>query len=146
MGANPIVKAIQAPKADARQSATRRRGRPTLSPEDVAIRQLRLEHFGRAMRKLREDAGLSIADASRSLDSSSPRRLLQYEGVCFPPGEIIDDIARTYGVEPEALGKLVLSHSDPDLFEILCHEPAYRPSRFAINARIAKLKPKNDAS
>lgn len=135
MGDNSIVKAIQQSRPE---SVQRKRGRPSLSEHDVALRQLRLEHFGEAMRKFRESAELTIAEASRAVDGSSPRRLLQYEGVCFPPGNILDDIARAYGVDPDVLGRLVLSHSDPELFEIICDKPGYTPSATEIQKRIEK--------
>jgi len=139
MSDNAIMRAVR--EATSIEPAKRKRGRPTLSPRDVAIRKLRVEHFGSLMRKMRLDAGLTLIDASKSLDEpGSPRRLQQYEGACFPPGNAIHQISEIYGVDVNMLARTILRHSQPEIFEVLFDEPAYMPDELDIKRELKKQK------
>lgn len=70
----------------------------------------------------------------------SPRKLSQYETTCYPPGDVIVKLAPIYGVTAQDLAALVLSHSDPELFEAMTGKAGYEPSSYQINAFLRKKR------
>lgn len=103
---------------------SRSRGRPKRSREATGAVELRRAAFGEKLRSLRNAAGLSINKAAQVAGIATPRRISQYEGVSYPPGAMVRLLARAYGVDERMLSRLVLAHSDPDLFEAVTGEPA----------------------
>ena len=97
----------------------RSRGRPKTSTEEAKRREERRLRFGAKLRQMREAKGLTLADAAHRSGISSPRKLSQYETVCYPPGKVIRAIAPIYGVSEAYLAELVLKHNDPDLHQAL---------------------------
>jgi hypothetical protein len=116
-----------------KQFNVRSRGRPERSPRENAITALRRKAFGERMRALREAAELTPVQAANLAGISSPRKLTQYESVCYPPGEIVVRLAEHYMVDPQAICELVLQHSDPDLYEGLTGRPGYTPTDHQID-------------
>ena len=111
----------------------RSRGRPERSPRENAITALRRKAFGERMKALREAADLTPIQAASLAGISSPRKLSQYESVCYPPGQIVNRLAEHYLVDKKTLCSLVLEHSDPELFEGLTGRPGYTPTETQIN-------------
>lgn len=97
----------------------RSRGRPKTSAEEAKVREERRVRFGTKLRQMRESKGLTLADAAHRSGISSPRKLSQYETICYPPGKVIRAIAPVYGVSESYLAELVLKHNDPDLHQAL---------------------------
>lgn len=97
----------------------RSRGRPKTDAEEASRREERRVRFGAILRRLREERGLTLADAAQRAGISSPRKLSQYETICYPPGKVIRAIAPVYGVSEAYLAELVLKHNDPDLHQAL---------------------------
>jgi len=97
----------------------RSRGRPKTSVEEAKLREERRVRFGTKLRQMREAKGLTLADAAHRSGISSPRKLSQYETICYPPGKVIRAIAPVYGVSEAYLAELVLKHNDPDLHQAL---------------------------
>lgn len=97
----------------------RSRGRPKTSAEEAKAREERRMRFGAKLRRMREDKGLTLAEAANRSGISSPRKLSQYETICYPPGKVIRAIAPVYGVSEAYLAELVLKHNDPDLHQAL---------------------------
>lgn len=97
----------------------RSRGRPKASAEEARLREARRVRFGTKLRKIRESKGLTLAEAALRAGISSPRKLSQYETICYPPGKVIRAIAPIYGVSEAYLAELVLKHNDPDLYRAL---------------------------
>ncbi|WP_375263685.1 helix-turn-helix domain-containing protein [Palleronia sp.] len=116
------------------------RGRPARSPREAAIRTLRLKAFGRVMREMREAAGLNVAEAAEIARLSSPRKLSQYEGSCYPPGEAQIRLASTYGCTSYDMATTVLRHSDPDMYLAIVGQPGFMPEEDEIEAMIAEMK------
>lgn len=119
------------------------RGRPARSPREAAIRSLRLKAFGRVMREMREAAGLNVAEAAEIARLSSPRKLSQYEGSCYPPGEAQIRLASTYGCTRYDMATTVLRYSDPEMYLAIVGQPGYTPDDDEIAAYIATSS--NDA-
>lgn len=97
----------------------RSRGRPKTDVEEASRREERRVRFGSKLRQLREARGLTLAEAAQRAGISSPRKLSQYETICYPPGKVIRAIAPVYGVSEAYLADLVLKHNDPDLHQAL---------------------------
>ena len=97
----------------------RSRGRPKTEAEEATRREERRVRFGAKLRQLREAKGLTLAEAAQRAGISSPRKLSQYETICYPPGKVIRAIAPVYGVSQAFLAELVLKHNDPDLHHAL---------------------------
>ena len=97
----------------------RSRGRPKTSAEEAKVREARRVRFGAKLRQMREAKGLTLAEAAARSGISSPRKLSQYETICYPPGKVIRAIAPVYGVSEAYLAELVLKHNDPDLHQAL---------------------------
>lgn len=97
----------------------RSRGRPKTDAEEAMRREERRVRFGAKLRQLREAKGLTLAEAAQRAGISSPRKLSQYETICYPPGKVIRAIAPIYGVSEAFLAELVLKHNDPDLHQAL---------------------------
>lgn len=115
------------------------RGRPERNPVEAARRILRRKHFGARMRELREGASLTLSGAASMSDMTSPRKLSQYETTCYPPGDVVVKLAPLYGVTVKDLSELVLSHSDPALFEAMTGRPGYEPPKGDIRALVADV-------
>lgn len=120
----------------------RTRGRPERSAREHAIIALRRQAFGLRMKALREAAGLTLIDAARLAEVSSPRKLSQYETTCYPPGDIVMRLAPHYGVDPEMICELVLEHSDPAMFEGLTGKPGFAPTEKQITEYLSKTRKK----
>jgi len=100
----------------------RSRGRPKTSVEEAKKREARRLRFGAKLRQMREAKELTLAEAAQRSGISSPRKLSQYETICYPPGRVVRAIAPIYGVSEAYLAELVLKHNDPDLYEALMSE------------------------
>lgn len=111
-----------------------KRGRPERSPEEAARRALARNRFGAIMKDLREAAGLTILEASELSGLHPSRKISQYETTCYPPGDVVRALAPHYNVDPAWLAGLVLSHSDPALYECLTGNPGHEPSSALIDA------------
>lgn len=134
---NPIQQAVtDNPDAD-KDLRVQTRGRPERDPIEAARRILRRKHFGARMRELREGASLTLSGAASMSGMTSPRKLSQYETTCYPPGDVVVKLAPLYGVTEQALSELVLSHSDPSLFEAMTGRPGYEPPKDDIRAFVA---------
>ncbi|MBW3243625.1 helix-turn-helix domain-containing protein [Epibacterium sp. DP7N7-1] len=134
---NPIQQAVtKNPNAD-KKLKVQTRGRPERDPFEAAQRILRRQHFGRRMRELREGASLTLSGAASMSGMTSPRKLSQYETTCYPPGEVVVKLAPLYGVTVCALSELVLSHSDPALFEAMTGRPGYEPPKEDVRQFVA---------
>ncbi len=120
------------------------RGRPERAPDEKARRSLRRMAFGRKLRDLREQADLTLVDASQLVGMSSSRKLAQYETTCFPPGEILVSLAPHYGIKVKKLCELLLSHSDPELYRGLTGKDGYEPEPEDIQDEIARLSDANN--
>jgi transcriptional regulator with XRE-family HTH domain len=114
------------------------RGRPERNPRESAIRNLRRRAFGNRMREIREQAELTLSRAAALSGIASARKLSQYETTCYPPGDIVLQLAPHYGMKPKQLCELVLSHSDPDLYFGLTGKEGYMPSEAEISSWIAE--------
>ena len=125
---NPIKDAVKAHPKAAENYLVQSRGRPERDPREAARSVLRRKHFGKAMRELRLGADLTLTRAAEISKVSAPRKLSQYETTCYPPGDVVVRLAPSYGVTAEDLAKLVLSHSDPALYEAITGEPGYNPT------------------
>ena len=97
----------------------RPRGRPKTPEEEARRRDERRVRFGAKLRQMREARGLTLAEAAQKSRISSPRKLSQYETICYPPGNVVRAIAPVYGVSAAYLAELVLKHNDPDLHQAL---------------------------
>lgn len=116
------------------------RGRPGRKPEDAARRALRREAFGRRLRRLREEAGLSLGQVAELTGLTSPRKLAQYETTCYPPGDIVALLAPHYRIEARDLAEMVLMHSDPALFEAITGRRGCHPTRRAVAERLEEAE------
>ncbi len=130
---NPIKDAVKAHPNAAENYMVQSRGRPERDPREAARSILRRKHFGNAMRDLRLAADLTLTRAAEISQVSAARKLSQYETTCYPPGDVVVRLAPSYGVSAEELAKMVLSHSDPDLYEAITGEPGYQPSERSID-------------
>ena len=135
---NPIREAYASAKKEPKDFSVRTKGRPERDPREAAMRNLRRLHFGQRLRRLRESAKLTQSQAAKQAGMVSPRKLAQYETTCYPPGDIVCRLANAYGVDPRNLANMVLSHSDPELFEALTGLPGYQPAEDEIQAYLRK--------
>lgn len=138
-----VKDAVAATPAISEDCAVRSRGRPERSPEDTARRHLRRISFGARLRELREGAGLTLIQASVLSGLNSARKLSQYETTCYPPGSIVSLLAPHYGVSPQALAELLLSHCDPDLYQALTGREGYEPPDEAVKHCLLSGNPKS---
>ncbi|MCW3782548.1 helix-turn-helix domain-containing protein [Defluviimonas salinarum] len=122
-----IPEAVTAYASAGQEYHVQSRGRPERKPEEAAKRILRRKRFGNRLRELRETAGLTLSRAAQLAGMSSPRKLSQYETTCYPPGDIVARLAPHYGVEERDLAAMVLSHSDPILYQGITGTPGYEP-------------------
>lgn len=101
----------------------RRRGRPKLAAKVRNERVARRKNFGKHLKKLREDAGLSVLQASEAAEIASTRNLAQYEsGTSLPPGNVLVELARIYGTCASTLAKYRLKQDDPVLHDAIFEE------------------------
>lgn len=135
---NAVLKALL-DRSGATANVTLKRGRPKRDPYDATVRALRRQAFGKKLRDLREQEGLSLAEVARRIGFGA-RKLNQYETTCYPPGEAIIRLAPHYGVSREEMGDLVLSHSDPDLYEAITGRPGYQPDEHDIALALPREK------
>lgn len=140
---NPIRGVYAAAKEQPKDFSVRTKGRPERNPREAAMRNLRRLHFGQRLRGLREAAKLTQSQAAKHAGMASPRKLAQYETTCYPPGDIVRRLATAYGVDAADLARMVLSHSDPDMFEAITGMRGYQPVEDDIDAY---LKTNDDAS
>lgn len=97
----------------------RSRGRPKTDPKEARMKEDSRKAFGAKLRSLREEQGLTLAQASDAAGISSARKVSQYETTCYPPGWIISALAPVYKVSEKYLASLVIAHSDPELFDAI---------------------------
>jgi hypothetical protein len=135
--ADPIAVIAAYGDAGATRYRVAGRGRPAREPEDAAAREIRLHKFGAHLKRLREQVGLSPREAARLAQLSSPRKLTQYEGVCFPPGNILRKLAQIYGITGYDMACTFLAHSDPDLHLMVTGRPGIEPSDDEIREHLA---------
>ena len=99
--------------------AVRRRGRPSTDPAEAQAKEMRRSRFGSALRQMRENSNMTLAEASDAAGIASARKLSQYETTCYPPGWIVRALAPVYGVDERYLAALAVANEDPDMFEAL---------------------------
>src|SRR5690554_783539 len=88
------------PNPDDAAFAVRKRGRPKLDQSSMAEKKRRVVEWGAYLKTCRETSpeGYTLSQAAREIGISSAKLLAAYEGVCFPPGEVILQLAKLYHV------------------------------------------------
>ncbi|MFG6083422.1 helix-turn-helix domain-containing protein [Paracoccus litorisediminis] len=129
---NAIAGAVEKYAGVGEKFSVQGRGRPERHPVDAARRALRREKFGRELRELRIEAGLTLQTAADTAGLSSARKLAQYETTCYPPGEVLISLAPIYGTTQDELGWKLLRHSDPALYRSIRGEEGYEPTDLEI--------------
>ena len=101
--------------------AVRRRGRPKLDQSLMAEKKRRVLEWGQYLRKCRESSpeAYTLSQAARKIGISSAKLLAAYEGVCFPPGDVIIQLAELYRVPAEEMAMTFLRISNPEIFGVL---------------------------
>lgn len=101
--------------------AVRKRGRPKLNDDHMAEKKRRVVQWGDYLRSCRENSpsGFTLSQAAREIGLSSAKLLAAYEGVCFPPGEVLLQLAGIYEVPAETMALQFLRISNPDIFRVL---------------------------
>lgn len=109
------------PLPDDASFAVRKRGRPKLDQSSMAEKKRRVVEWGNYLRACREATSekFTLSQAAREIGISSAKLLAAYEGVCFPPGDVIIQLAKLYRVPVEDMAMQFLRISNPEIFGVL---------------------------